>query len=78
MMALGSGSSNSSDTKDIVTTEANDSSSTETTSDGVEEADTSSTDVTIEQQVLVDQNNIVITAVEYTTDSIWEMVLSFS
>jgi len=71
MMALGSGSSNSSDTKDIVTTEANDSSSTETTSDGVEEADTSSTDVTIEQQVLVDQNNIVITAVEYTTDSIW-------
>lgn len=71
VMALGSGSSNSSDTKDIVTTEANDSSSTETTSDGVEEADTSSTDVTIEQQVLVDQNNIVITAVEYTTDSIW-------
>ena len=71
VMALGSGSSNSSDTKDIVTTEANDSSSTETTSDGVEEADTSSTDVTIEQQVLVDQNNIVITVVEYTTDSIW-------
>jgi hypothetical protein len=56
VMALGSGSSNSSDTKDIVTKEAN---------------DTSSTDVTIEQQVLVDQNNIVITAVEYTTDSIW-------
>lgn len=68
LMALGSGSSDSGETKDIDTTEA---SSTEMTNDVVEEADTLSTDVTIEEQVLVDQNDIVITATEYTTDSIW-------
>lgn len=76
MMALGSGSSDSSETKDIVTTEITEASSTEASStevdsDVVEEADGLSADVTIEEQVLVDQDGIVITATEYTTDSIW-------
>ncbi|MFT3982915.1 MAG: hypothetical protein QM697_03330 [Lachnospiraceae bacterium] len=70
-MALGSGSSDSSETKDIVTTEANEASGTEVDSGIIEEADVSSADVTIQEQVLVDQDGIVITATEYTTDSIW-------
>jgi hypothetical protein len=71
MMALGSGSSDSSETKDIVTTEADEVSNTEVDSAVAEEDDASSADVTIEEQVLVDQDGIVITAMEYTTDSIW-------
>lgn len=57
-MALGSGSSDSTDNKEIV----NDSDS-----NAAEEH----VDVTIEEQVLLDQNGIVITATEYVTDSLW-------
>lgn len=57
-MALGSGSSDSTNTKDI----ANDSDS-KTTEEKVA--------VTIEEQVVLDQNGIVITATEYVSDSIW-------
>jgi hypothetical protein len=71
-MAMGSGSSDSGETKDIVTSNENEESSSEKTNDVTEEADASdSTDVTIEEQVLVNQNDIVITATEYTIDSIW-------
>ncbi len=64
-MAMGSGSSDSGDKKDIATSEGSDTSSN---TDGKESA---STNVTIEEQVLVDQDGIVVTALEYTTDSIW-------
>ncbi len=85
-MALGSGSSSSSsDKKEIVTssdsssaTDKSDAGKTETTekadtssSDQKTEAASSSAKVTIEEQVLVDQDGVVITAKEYTTDSIW-------
>lgn len=71
-MALGSGSTESSK-KDIVATEEN-SSSTEV--DAIEEqADSEEasvgTNVTIDEQVVVDQDGIKITAIEYATDSIW-------
>ncbi len=59
-MSLGSGTSDSGDDKDIVS--------------GDESSDTDSSSskaVTIDQQVLVDQNGIVITAQEYVTDSFW-------
>lgn len=74
LMALGSGSSDSGEKKDIV--EANNS---ETPTDLSEDDDhtsgadnsSASTDVSIEEQTLVDQNDIVITAKEYVSDSIW-------
>lgn len=40
-------------------------------------ADQASADESINEQVLVDQDGIKITATEYVTDSIWEMELSF-
>ncbi len=82
-MALGSGSSSSSKTKDIVKTdEAGAGEATVKESDPddimeqIETEDTEgsgspSTDISIEEQVLVDQDGIKITATEYTTDSIW-------
>ncbi|BCJ93012.1 hypothetical protein acsn021_05810 [Anaerocolumna cellulosilytica] len=71
-MAMGCDSSESGETKDIVTSEKTESSGDETTNDVAEEAKApSDAAVTIEKQVLVDQNDIVITADEYTTDDIW-------
>lgn len=71
-MAIGSGSSDSSK-KDIVATEENSSSeenaSVEEQTDS--EAESQSTGITIDEQVVVDQDGIKITATEYTTDSIW-------
>ena len=65
VFALGSGSSDSeSDSTKEVTTE------TEEKVESDEEENTS-TLVSIEEQVLVDQDGIKITATEYTTDSIW-------
>lgn len=74
-MALGSGSTDSGETKQVVT---NSGTGTETTNDS-DSTDNQSTDsavssnvaVTIDEQILVDQDNIVITAKEYVTDSIW-------
>lgn len=97
MMLAGCGSTEPSEKKDIVKTEADESGSggeeesgetseendadpsSETDEDvpessGSDEADTeapSSDSVTIEEQVLVDQNDIRVTAKEYTVDSIW-------
>ena len=71
-MAIGSGSSDSGEKKDIVAPDA-----TEVLSDGgaetddAAEKDTTTTNVTVESQVLADQNDIVITAQEYVRDSIW-------
>lgn len=70
LCALGSSSESSSDQKEIVTSDAN-SADTGTSAAATEDvAESSSTDVTIEEQVLVDQDGIKITATEYTTDSI--------
>ncbi len=69
-MALGSGSSSSSDTKDIVSSDG----STTTKDDSEDASETSSSissDVTIEEQVLVDQDGIKITATGYEKDSLW-------
>ena len=73
-MALGSGSSDSEEKKDIVAADnseaaANPAENDDSSSDA--ESSSDSTAVTIEEQVLVDQDNIVITAKEYVSDSIW-------
>lgn len=79
-MALGSGSSESGETKDIVTTNPNkemtDSqehgSETNTAQETSEETTKQdAANITIEEQVLLNQNGITITATEYITDSIW-------
>lgn len=62
IMALGSSSSDDDEKKEIVTN-----SDGSVVSDGVSD----NTDVTIAEQVLLDQNGIVITAQEYVNDSIW-------
>ncbi|MBQ8280037.1 MAG: hypothetical protein IJZ23_09380 [Roseburia sp.] len=66
LMALGSGSSDSDEKKDVVTsdsTEKNDM-TVETESESVE-------GITIEEQILFEQDGIVVTAKEYVTDDIW-------
>ncbi len=71
-MAMGCGSSDPVETKDVVTSEKPEVSGDETTNDAAEEAkEPSSAAVTIEKQVLVNQDDIVITAAEYTSDAIW-------
>ncbi|WP_033164640.1 hypothetical protein [Clostridium sp. KNHs205] len=71
-MAMGCGSSDPVETKDVVTSEKPEVSGDETTNDAAEEAkESSSAAVTIEKQVLVNQDDIVITAAEYTSDAIW-------
>jgi len=74
-IAMGCGSSDPAEKKDIVTTDkgaAGDEAADEAANEETAEEDAAcSTDVTIEEQVLVDQNGIVIKATEYTTDSIW-------
>ncbi len=77
IMALGSGSSSNSDKKDV----AKEDSSTVTNSDSGKETSETATEnkeektdavsVAIDEQVLIDQDGIKITATEYTTDSIW-------
>lgn len=77
-IAIGSGSSDSGNKKDVVsstdsgTNPANDSSTadTEEKSNTDNDANTSSVP-TIEEQVLIDTNGIKITAKEYLTDNIW-------
>ena len=73
-MALGSGSSDSGETKEIVTTESSaaaadsaENQDNEATTDKAEVAES----VTIEEQVLFEQDGIVVTAQEYVTDNIW-------
>lgn len=74
-MALGSGSSDPGDTKQVVTNDnsnASDGTKTDKTENQTAEpAATPEAKVTIEKQVLVNQNDIVVTATEYVTDKIW-------
>jgi hypothetical protein len=75
-MAMGSSSSDDGDKKDIVTNEsgATGSDASKSDSDNETAADTeaaSSQDITIDEQVLFDQDDIVVTATEYVYDSIW-------
>lgn len=74
VMAMGSGSS-SGDKKEVVSTDGGSSTTSETKEDSADEISTDDaegkTDVTIEEQVLVDQDGVKITATEYVTDSIW-------
>ncbi|NLG05347.1 MAG: hypothetical protein GX567_16220 [Clostridia bacterium] len=76
-MALGSGSTSTEDKKDVVATdqedtkESADSEEESSTAQGDSEETSDTTTTTIEEQVLVDQDGIVVTAQEYVTDSIW-------
>lgn len=72
-MALGSGSSNSGETKEIIPTNTETIAETTTDDDFVSSQVTEEkeTAVTIEEQVLLEQNDIVITATEYVSDKIW-------
>lgn len=77
-MAIGSGSSDSGNKKDVVsstesgTNPANDSSTADTEAKSNTENDANTASVpTIEEQVLIDTNGIKITAKEYLTDKIW-------
>lgn len=69
-MALGSGEADSGDTKQVVSNEG-----TETANDDENASDVSENPqdvaVIIDEQVLVEQDGIVITATEYVIDSIW-------
>lgn len=80
MMALGSGSTDSGETKQVVTSngiEKTDDSNSENSDSQISDSQTtdsavsSNAAVTIDEQVLVDQDNIVVTAKEYVTDSFW-------
>ena len=81
-MALGSGSSDSEGTKDVVKSESNanggddkQTNQNDSNSTGGEESKTSDAQktetVTIEEQVILNRDGIVITAKEYVKDSIW-------
>ena len=77
-MAIGSGSSDSGNKKDVVsstesgTNPANDPSTADTEAKSNTENDANTASVpTIEEQVLIDTNGIKITAKEYLTDKIW-------
>ena len=77
-MAIGSGSSDSGNKKDVVfstdsgTNPANDPSTADTEAKSNTENDANTSSVpTIEEQVLIDTNGIKITAKEYLTDKIW-------
>ncbi len=73
VMALGSGQSDSGETKQIVSNEESENASVnESTLDSSEHSETSpDVTVTIDEQVLFEQGGIVVTATEYVTDSIW-------
>lgn len=72
-MALGSGQSDSDETKQIVSNEESEMTDVEeSTPDGSADSEPSSAaTVTIDEQVLLEQEGIVVTATEYVTDSIW-------
>lgn len=71
-MAMGSGESASDSTKkDIVSSDGSGSTTTEATSDAPAEKAEEKAAVTIDEQVLVEQDGVKITATEYVTDSIW-------
>lgn len=66
-MALASGSSDSGEKKEVVTFDATENVEGVTTPEASDEE----VKVTIEEQVLLEQDGIIVTAKEYVTDSIW-------
>ena len=72
-MASGCAQSDPGETKQIVSNKELETAGVEeSTPDGSEDLETSSgVAVTIDEQVLFEQDGIVVTATEYTTDSIW-------
>lgn len=72
-MALGSGQSDSDETRQIVSDEEQEKTDDDesVSDDSGASVDSSDAVVTIDEQVLVDQDGIVVTATEYVTDSIW-------
>ncbi len=72
-MASGCAQSDPGETKQIVSNKESETAGVEeSTPDGSEDLETSSgVAVTIDEQVLFEQDGIVVTATEYTTDSIW-------
>lgn len=71
--ALGCGQSESSGTKQVVSDKEPETAASEGSApEGSEDSeDLSDVTVTIDEQVLVEQDGIVVTAMEYVTDSIW-------
>ncbi len=72
-MALGSGRSDSGETKQIVSNEESEEADVDKSTPDASEDSENSDDiaVTIDEQVLFEQGDIVVTATEYVTDSIW-------
>lgn len=75
-MALGSGQSDSGETKQIVSNEESEAAGVDKSTPEASEASENSENsddiaVTIDEQVLFEQGDIVVTATEYVTDSIW-------
>lgn len=69
-MALGSGQADSGDVKQVVSNEGSESAGADENTSG-SSGTSSSVTVTIDEQVLLDQDGITVTATEYVTDSIW-------
>lgn len=66
-MAMGSGSSE--DTKDVASSDGSETTADASTNDGAESS-SSKADVSIDESIIVDQDGIKITAIEYVSDSI--------
>ncbi len=68
MMSLGSGSDTTSESKEIV---VDDETASEESTEATEVEETPATDITIDEQVLFEQDGLKVTATEYVVDSIW-------
>lgn len=71
MMSLGSGSSTGTETKEIVTGSDTEADAQEVADSSSETTTGSSTDITIEEQVLFEKDGLKVTATEYVVDSLW-------
>lgn len=71
MMSLGSGSTNSADQKNITVNNTETAESKTEAGGSVLDEKSNDTEVSIEEQVLIDDGEIKLTAVEYVKDSIW-------
>lgn len=71
MMSLGSGSSTDTETKEIVTDSDTEADAQEVAASSSETTAGSSSDITIEEQVLFEKDGLKVTATEYVVDSFW-------
>lgn len=71
MMSLGSGSSTGTETKEIVTGGDTEADAQEVAASSSETTAGSSSDITIEEQVLFEKDGLKVTATEYVVDSFW-------